>query len=422
MPPVKLLVQEFLKTKSLVELFNEHKVNAHVEGHKMSLNYHQYDAKHSDVLAQQCRGLILRTTDGSPIPEDKPFHTAILAFPFFRFFNLGADSAASVDFHNPNTVVQEKHDGSLAILYFDDVMGEWCVATRAAPNGNISLNGYNSTARSLFEKAVFFHTKMTFSDWTVRLDKSLTYMFELCTPMNHVVVRHTTYNLTLLGVRDRITSYEASPQNYATQLGIPVVGQFHFSNVDEMIEFAMGRDPTAYEGLIVCQPVDNGVFNRVKVKHPKYTELSRMRDTISSPRNVMAMILDSILGPQFPAPRETLEDAWVVMPEEIQAHATRLKKGLSKVLTRFDEHYLELVQRVDAETSEPKGSREHRKVFARRAQEEVIWFEAAMAHYSEKCSSIQEFILQKKLEHESKTWTPSFLDNFILECEDAQPS
>lgn len=419
MAQVKLLVQEFLKTKSLVELFEEHKVNAHVAGHKMSLNYDQYLSKDSDAVAQQCRGLILRTTDGSPIEKDKPFHTAILAFPFMRFFNLGQPVAASVDFHNLNTVVQEKHDGSLTILYFDDVMDSWCVATRAAPNGDISLNGYNSTARALFEKAVKFHTEMAFDEWAAaRLNKSMTYMFELCTPMNHVVVRHKTYSLTLIGVRDRITSYEAWPGNYSVKLGIPSVEQFHFATEDEMVAFVHSRNPNEYEGLIVCQPVDNGVFNRVKVKHPKYTELCRMRDTVSSPRNVMTLILEDMLGDRG---EETLEDAWQIMPDEIKTHAVQIQDGLKTVMANYQTEYDNLVLHVDGLTPEPKGTREHRKVFAGAAKRANIIFEAALSQYSGRSANIQEFLAQKKLESVAKTWTPGFLDWLREECEKANP-
>lgn len=411
---IKLLVQEFLKTKSLEELFIEHKVNAHVARHKMSLNYDQIEAKDSDLVAQQCRGLILRTSDGSPITKDKPLDTAILAFPFVRFFNLGQREAANVDFHDPNTIVQEKHDGSLTILYYDDVMGEWCVATRAAPNGDIALNGYNSTARMLFERAILLRTTKTFQEWTQRLDKTLTYMFELCTPMNQVVVRHKTYTLTLIGVRDRITGYEMLPSSQASKIGISPVGQFHFSNQDEMLEFVKGRDPREYEGLVVCQP-EKGTFKRVKVKNAQYMVFSRLKDTISSPRNVMTLILEG-----------KVDDAFQVMPDEVKELTLRVQEGLRLFLDKYRAQYLNLRMTQDTQSkripSDPKDRpRAHRKEFALMAKESGIWFEPAMAQYIGQCTDIQDFLEQKKQSSEAKTWTPAFLDWLREECEKANP-
>src|SRR5271165_4556749 len=90
-----LLVQEYLLNHSFSDLIREHGVYASFSksGHKFSLNYDQLEAKESDPLAQECRGLILAREDGATItgvvgPDDKtdrsgvtPGATTILAYP-----------------------------------------------------------------------------------------------------------------------------------------------------------------------------------------------------------------------------------------------------------------------------------------------------------------------------------------------------
>jgi len=96
-----LLVQEYLKTKSFGDLAREHGVYASFSksGHKWSLNYDQIEAKESDPLAQECRGLILSAVDGKSFLNQAvivngklsydnivPGDTTILAYPIEKIF------------------------------------------------------------------------------------------------------------------------------------------------------------------------------------------------------------------------------------------------------------------------------------------------------------------------------------------------
>lgn len=62
---------------------------------KLSLNYDQIEAKDGNPLTEHCRGLVLRQDhDG---PKGGPGKYSILARPFRRFYNLGQEAAASID-------------------------------------------------------------------------------------------------------------------------------------------------------------------------------------------------------------------------------------------------------------------------------------------------------------------------------------
>src|SRR5579885_1572432 len=211
-----LLVQEYLKTHSFGDLAREHGVYASFSksGHKFSLNYDQIEAKESDPLAQECRGLVLALADGSVIsgvmgPDGKidrsnvtPLDTVVLAYPMKRFFNHGQGSAANIDWSDPNLAVLEKLDGTLCIVYWDPFTNQWCVATRSVPEADLLMDNGLFTFRTLFEKAVKETIGMEFNEFTKHLSPIHTYCFELTTPYNRIVVEYKKCGITLLALRN----------------------------------------------------------------------------------------------------------------------------------------------------------------------------------------------------------------------------
>ncbi len=128
------LVIPFLRSHSFADLYAKHAVRVSIgtRPHKASLNYDQIAAREDDALACQCRGLVISTRGGSPLPSEGPVgDVVVLARSFDRFFNLGQQHAAKVDPSHDGTRVFEKLDGTLVIVYWDPHMGEWCAATRA---------------------------------------------------------------------------------------------------------------------------------------------------------------------------------------------------------------------------------------------------------------------------------------------------
>ena len=131
---VMLLVQEFLETKTFGDLVKEHGVYASFSksGHKWSLNYDMIEAKETDPLACQCRGLVLSCEDGRAVFGEMkngkmnrdnmiPGKTRVLAYPMNRFFNYGQGCAATIDWSDPNLAILEKLDGTLCIVVFRSI-------------------------------------------------------------------------------------------------------------------------------------------------------------------------------------------------------------------------------------------------------------------------------------------------------------
>jgi hypothetical protein len=185
-----LLVQQYLETHTFGDLARDHGVYASFSksGHKFSLNYDQIEARESDPLSQECRGLVLAAEDGKSFTSQaqqvngrnnydhvSPGKTLILAYPMKRFFNHGQGSAAEINWHDPKLAVLEKLDGTLCIVYWDPFTNQWCVATRSVPEADLPMDNGIFTFRTLFEKALYDTTGgLPFDQFAALLDKSYT--------------------------------------------------------------------------------------------------------------------------------------------------------------------------------------------------------------------------------------------------------
>lgn len=96
-----LLVQDYLRSgKTLENLVLEHGVYSKVTNGKIALSYDQLEASNTDLLACECRGLVL---------EEKTYN--IIACPMFRFFNDSQVDLIPKDFDWPSAKFEEKMDG-----------------------------------------------------------------------------------------------------------------------------------------------------------------------------------------------------------------------------------------------------------------------------------------------------------------------
>ena len=401
------LVQQYLLTRSLSDLESERGIKARVHGHKFSLNYSQIESKDEDPIAQECRGLILSPTSGQ-VSLDRPLgETIVLARPFHRFFNLGQGAAAPVDFDHPETRFYEKMDGTLTILYFDSVVGAWHVATRAVAEADLPIDGFGEfTFRTLFEKACLETIGESFNDWTAGLARSHTYMFELTTPLNRIVVDYQSYGITLLGCRDTHYGYEMDPIDAARQLGVPHAPVYRFGSTAEMVDFVSGRDPSAHEGIVVCDPE----YRRVKIKNAGYLALNKVRDSVmNSPRGFVELVL-----------LEKLDDALPLLPESIQGRGLAIRDGFRKLLRSFERMYCSAWDEVEAEypifnPGSPALVKAHRKAFALAVQSRKGWMSPAMEIYQGRCANLLEWVMSKR--QVDGGWSNSFLDSLLRQIE-----
>lgn len=218
----------------------------------VQLKYDQIESDLADPLVRQCRGIIYDSND----------NWNIVARPFDKFFNYGEAEAAEIDW--PTARVVEKLDGTCCILYYYD---GWHVATLGSCDASGSVGDHNFDFKQLFWN--------TFTDKGYQLpDQRLwcgvTFIFELMTPYNRVVVPHTKGNLVLIGARTATGSESnVNPDNI-----FQVAQSFPLKSLSDVLDTFDKIDPQAQEGYVVV----DAHYNRIKVKHPGYVRIHQMKD------------------------------------------------------------------------------------------------------------------------------------------------
>lgn len=204
--------------------------------------YSQNDSNFHNEIVRECRGLIL---------EDKTFKP--LCVPFFKFANYGESYADIIDWTTAQ--VQEKIDGSIIKLWYYN--NEWCVST----NGNIDARE-SIMANSEFNNFYDLFTKacenINFSFDS--LDIKNTYIFELTSIFNKIVILYEGISITHIGTRDNNTLEELD-----IDIGIRKPRKFNLTSLEKCLETAKML-PFNQEGYVV---VDKN-WKRNKIKSPSY--------------------------------------------------------------------------------------------------------------------------------------------------------
>ena len=243
------------------------------------LKYDQIRSPMSDTIVQECRGLILEAkaynTSDDPTDFSARLKYRVVARGFDKFFNHGEGHAAPIDW--PSALVTEKLDGSLCMLYCYN--GTWHVATSGDPDasGTVSpdyMGGLGTFAELFWE---------TFRHENYKLPQThhegSTFIFELTTKYNRIVVPQPTAQLRLIGFRNG-AGKEGDPGAFRHMFRVVDSGanwhNYTLENIQAQFDWL---DPLYNEGFVV---VDKD-FNRIKVKHPGYVAIHRLKGEGSSP-------------------------------------------------------------------------------------------------------------------------------------------
>lgn len=395
---MKLLVQEFLETHSFKELEDQHGVFATLSKCKTfcTLNYGMIEAKNDDKLAQQCRGTIISKLDGSKIDEASPLgETAIFSLGFYRFFNDGQGAAASIDWNDPNLKIYNKEDGTCIFVWHNPFTNKWNVSTRGSPEADVPLDSNkNMTFRSLFEHTLSRNYGTSFDDFTSRLDTNNTYIFELCTVYNKIVVNYSESKIFFIGARNLRTLREYNIEDPIFDIQLPNIPRpivYSFKNASDIANYVSSKNASEHEGVVVL----DSNFSRVKIKNPMHGLASRARDSLgTSDRNCMECIL---LGKD--------DDLIPLLPQEIVDNLLSIKAKYAAWIRAQECLYAQVYAEAMAIMPGDK------KTFALTLDKYPEAYRAAFFNtFAGKCSSIKDFIDKAKKEG---TWPNSTLDNIL---------
>jgi hypothetical protein len=278
-------VTTYLREKGITSLCETFAIKAtrHREfPNLVHLKYNQIDSPMGEPIVQECRGLIL----------DEEDDWRIVAHPYHKFFNHGEGHAPQIDWSSAR--VHEKLDGTLIVMYW--YKGQWRVSTTGFPDARGPVND-----------------KMTFADlfWRTwkelnyqtpsRSDRELTFMFELMTPMNRVIVQHANPRIVLHGIKKvypwsvPFFGNELWPEQFirAEEYNWEVARSYPLKNWDEIIEACKQLNPMRGEGFVVV----DSYARRVKVKSPQYVALAHAKDGFSDRRMIELVRLNE--GSEF---------------------------------------------------------------------------------------------------------------------------
>lgn len=293
----------------------------------------KYDQIRSDFaldIVKECRGLILDA------------HTfEVVCYPFNKFFNFGESHAADIDWRT--AVVTEKLDGS--IIKVVNLDGHFLISTNGVIDAfkcNLPENvgcPFNSFGELVMEGFKFYGIRA--EDFPRLFAPGFTYIFELTSPWNQVVVRWDKTKMNFIGVRDNASCKELffADHPLADIFDTPKI--FPIGNIDECVEAAKVL-PEDAEGYVVV----DAQFNRIKVKSPRYIQLHYMAGNQTwSPTRVLEILRANevaeyvVYFPQFKAAFDVVKakyDAYVRNLKDIQNYIDNLLEVYNGSMSKKD--------------------------------------------------------------------------------------
>lgn len=260
-----LQVANYLTEHTLAELTENFpiRVSYHPENTNwVNLDYtamaYEDDIKNHPIVTE-CRGLLLDMVTLQPVARG-----------FDRFFNLG-ELETPFDFNSPYHVYP-KLDGSLMMLYYAEGAWRWKTRGSAVATGNTNLG--NFTFEQLASQLVID------KHWYINsFLPTHTYMFELTSPYNPVVVRYSKPQLRLLAGRHTETGkyidFNSGDvySHYVNALDAdsvlkPIMTTVQLSDVTDYVE---NLDWTKEEGVVLVDKHQN----RLKVKNKEWCSFHR---------------------------------------------------------------------------------------------------------------------------------------------------
>ena len=237
--------------------------------------YNQLSSDFSIPLVREARGIIFTESNWQCVCR-----------AFDKFGNYGESYVPELDWNN-GVSVQEKVDGSLMKIW------HWTDGWHLSTNGSIDAfhtetqDAFYSTFGLLFERALKEYEYNSFEEFVDTLEYGFTYMFELATEKNRVVIPYEGYHIYYLGQREMITMQECDYREVFTDIEVPKI---YTMNTLQDVEDAAENLPWDEEGY-VCVDED---FNRCKIKSPAYVRAHYARNNnVISTKKLIEVVLNN---------------------------------------------------------------------------------------------------------------------------------
>ena len=255
------------------------------------IKYNQLFSDFKEPMVREARGFIIK----------KEGHKyKLVCIPFTKFFCVG-DPNAKNDlrklYHRKEWYIEEKIDGSLIKLWYDD--DRWHISTSGTIHAKNAPVQFEMKDITNYEELFLYASKGKI-DWD-RLDKHYTYLFELVGLENKVIVPYEIEDVYYLGRRNNYTLRE-TPYFEDECIGVEKckrpkcrIVKVNKNPKKVMKELqkevnSFTKEHEHFEGYVIS---DRSLKTRVKMKSTQYMELFFQKGNgIFSPRKILLMILD----------------------------------------------------------------------------------------------------------------------------------
>lgn len=256
------------------------------------IKYNQLFSDFKEPMVREARGFIIKKEGHKYVP---------VCIPFTKFFCVG-DPNAKNDlyklYHRKQWHVEEKIDGSLIKLWYDD--DRWHISTSGTIHAKNAPVQFEMKDITNYEELFLYASKGKI-DWD-RLDKHYTYLFELVGLENKVIVPYEVEDVYYLGRRDNYTLLEIPyfdddcagvEKCKRPKCRIVKVNKNPKKVMKELQKEvnSFTKEHEHFEGYVIS---DRSLKTRVKMKSTQYMELFFQKGNgIFTPRKILLMILDS---------------------------------------------------------------------------------------------------------------------------------
>ena len=184
----------------------------------------------------------------------------VVCWPFRKFGNYGESYADEIDWQTAR--VQEKVDGSIMKLWYDKLNGHWQISSNKLIDASEATTTGGYSLLKLFKKAA--NTQKL--DFDI-LNKDYTYIFELVSPLNRVVIKYSEIEIYHIGTRNNLTGEEL-----VEDIGIKKPKAYPLTSLKDCIDAAaaLNKDCDKFDLLNEGFVVVDGNWNRIKIKSPDY--------------------------------------------------------------------------------------------------------------------------------------------------------
>lgn len=269
-----------------------------------------------------------------------------------RFFNFGDTNVADVDWNDPGLKVLEKVDGTCIILYWDPLHEKWHAGTRSVPEADLPIHKDDleigdTTFSQLFLKALIATREELFGkkvDWVVdgpdkviHLNKEVTYVFELVSRHNQIVVDYPEPRVYLLAARHTATGQEINVDTLRIE-HVRRPKTWPLKDAVSIGAFVNTLNPAEFEGAVIC----DSKFRRMKIKSMAYVLAHKSKDTLTaSPRNALEAII-----------LEQIDDVIPLVPKEVGEKMLKMQGAYAQYVKTVDDNFTRFKENA-------AGSRKH---------------------------------------------------------------